>query len=383
MEKLAITPDENGYSVSEASGAILYADLDGGPGRSRLDEISGTRLVNVTWSGSKTRYLNVRTFLNNNVALNCPQFLMNLIIDDYNYKEYTCNIIQDSINTLTPSDQIWSISVQLEVIPRSDETVDWPDPISDGNDEAPYITVNPGQGAPNVDGYFVITVDEEATVTMECHAIGSAPITYNWYKVLHSNPPLLVQSSTSRTYTTPSLQVSDSGSIWYCVASNQYGDTTSYLAMIVVHRLYVNPRYIRVTALSSRTTSDTTDVILQRINSGSYFIGFYKKGVLKRQDASPVSIISNGFNVNNTSFGTGEFAIFASGNITSGSGRLLDTPFSAGVNDKIDEIRFGYQSSGRSYKLEIIDNDLTVLATIVTPIGTGSGTISTLHFSFP
>ncbi len=126
MEKLDSKPDETGYSVSENASALAFVELEGGPGRYRLDELDGCRIVTLQWSGSKERFKYVRDFLTKNVALNCPQFLMDLIIHQSSYKEYVCNVIPDSIRQSTPKGISWTISASFEVLPRDDENNNWP-----------------------------------------------------------------------------------------------------------------------------------------------------------------------------------------------------------------------------------------------------------------
>lgn len=121
MEKLLTTPDENGYVIAENKTVVSSQDLDGGLPRSRLDEIGGTRIITLAWSGSKKRYNTVKKFLQDNVGENCPQFLMDLIVSNGSYQEYVCNVIADSINISAVSNLSWSINANFEVIPRDDE----------------------------------------------------------------------------------------------------------------------------------------------------------------------------------------------------------------------------------------------------------------------
>lgn len=134
MEKLLEPPDEDGYSVRENSATLLYTDLDGGPGRTRLDVIGGARLVTLQWSGGKQRWKTVKDFFSSNVALNCPLFLMDLMIDDAVYQEYRCNIIPQSINSKGPIGLGYSISAQFEVLPIETLRIVLPDEPDPGNE---------------------------------------------------------------------------------------------------------------------------------------------------------------------------------------------------------------------------------------------------------
>lgn len=130
IQTLLERPDETGYAVSENQDSILNADLDGGPPRTRRDVIGGGRIVTVQWSGQAKRWQSIRNFFIQNVALNCPQFYLGLIIASSEYESYLCNLIPGSIKTSTPVGQYWVIQATLEVAPLSSELSGWP---SDGN----------------------------------------------------------------------------------------------------------------------------------------------------------------------------------------------------------------------------------------------------------
>lgn len=126
-------PDENGYSVIESSTALLNAELDGGSPRTRLDEIGGSRLVNLQWSGQAKRFQTIRDFFRQNVALNCPQFALGLIIDTAEYRQFLCNLIPGSVKVSTPVGIYWVIQAQLEVQPDDNEIDFWPGGGGGGN----------------------------------------------------------------------------------------------------------------------------------------------------------------------------------------------------------------------------------------------------------
>lgn len=126
MEKLLEAPDESGYSVKENATAVSSQSLDGGMPRTRLDEIGGSRIISLQWSGSKKRYNTVRQFLNDNLGLGCPQFAMDLVIATGDYQEYVCNVLPDTINAAPSSNLAWMITAQFEVLPRDDEPIGIP-----------------------------------------------------------------------------------------------------------------------------------------------------------------------------------------------------------------------------------------------------------------
>lgn len=126
IQTLAETPDETGYAVVENQDSLLNADLDGGPPRTRLDVIGGGRIITVQWSGQAKRWQKVRDFLNQNVALNCPKFNLDLIIETADYQTYQCNVVPGSIKSSTPVGRYWVVQATLDVSPLDYAAIDWP-----------------------------------------------------------------------------------------------------------------------------------------------------------------------------------------------------------------------------------------------------------------
>jgi len=121
IQKLLEKPDESGYAVTEYQNSLASANVDGGMPRTRLDEIGAGRFITVKWSGQPKRFQKVRDFFTQNLALNCPQFKLDLIVSDSGYDEYLCRILPNTIKTATPVGLYWVIQVTLEVAPRDDE----------------------------------------------------------------------------------------------------------------------------------------------------------------------------------------------------------------------------------------------------------------------
>lgn len=126
MEKLLLKPDETGYQLTENQNSLGVVELNGGADFTRLDVIDGSRFVTLQWSGQPKRFKTVRDFFNLNLALNCPQFLIDLLIGDDIYTEYICNLIPDSVKTLQPAGINWIISATFEVQSLETEVVTFP-----------------------------------------------------------------------------------------------------------------------------------------------------------------------------------------------------------------------------------------------------------------
>ncbi len=73
------------------------------------------------------------------------------------------------------------------------------------------------------------TVREHQLATFSVNAIGSQPISYQWYR---NN--VLVLGATQTTYVTPQASLADEGAEFHCVVSNPYGVATSNTAILHV-----------------------------------------------------------------------------------------------------------------------------------------------------
>lgn len=199
MLKLLEPPDEDGYSVQENSSAIQYVDLDGGPGRSRLDQIGSARIVSLQWSGGKQRWKTVKDFFTANVALNCPLFLMDLMIDDAIYQEYRCNVIPKSVNTKGPIGLSYFISAQFEVLPTetgapvATASIGWTlvnvDPNTSPNYPY-YVHSNSGSIQTNIGTQYLFA---GLVGTGSSYITGNILWVYNWSAISGSAAPRLLR----------------------------------------------------------------------------------------------------------------------------------------------------------------------------------------------
>ncbi len=81
------------------------------------------------------------------------------------------------------------------------------------------------------------TADEKQTVTFTVAAEGPAPITYQWQTFDGQGTWEDVSGATDLSYTTPELEVSDSGSLYRCIASNATNSDTSTAAVLNVETI--------------------------------------------------------------------------------------------------------------------------------------------------
>ncbi|NLT50196.1 MAG: hypothetical protein GXX85_04685, partial [Ignavibacteria bacterium] len=104
-------------------------------------------------------------------------------------------------------------------------------------DNPPVITVQPAS----------VTVNEGETAAFNIAAKGAGLLSYQWQKNGTDTP-----SATENEYTTPATVISDSGSIFKCVVTNQFGSVTSNEAVLSVIQpgtdttsvnLVYNPRF--------------------------------------------------------------------------------------------------------------------------------------------
>ena len=102
------------------------------------------------------------------------------------------------------------------------------DPMAPGSPSAtaPAITTQPGNAA--------VTVGTTATFTVV--ATGSAPLSYQWQK-----NGTAIMGATSATYTTPTVQLTDDGTMFAVVVTNSTGSATSSSAKLSVTAVSATP----------------------------------------------------------------------------------------------------------------------------------------------
>lgn len=375
MEKLAVTPDEDGFSIQPNQQPIVSIPLDGGFDRTQLDEIGGCYRVSLQFAGSYKRVKEVRDFVNKNLGLNCPQFLMDLPITSFVFKEHKCNIIPQSISQINPKGITYGIRFDISVEPRSDENNDWPILGCETSDNAPYITRQPGNGPQGEAQYAYITIDEDAPFSISCNAIGTVPLTFTWFKINNgSDPtPIQVQTGTSNVLAFPAgLQPSDSGKIYYVVVSNAFGTVTSLKAQVIVRQIYAVVEFVKVTALAANTAPAAASCDVTVGPTTYAHITGMKNGVFaENYTLNNNSAIPNNWNYGNASGFNGIGT--TNGSVSNGSARL----FTRVSPQKINGIRLAGFAFCNA-KIEFIDGNLNTLLTLVN-VGSSFTEYLTIH----
>lgn len=115
MYKLTLAPDQSGYAAAEGAKQV-YNRLDGGSGRTRRDYLNGVYKVDVQWTATEDDYLYLQTFHRVTMEGSEP-FLMDLLLTDYQLKEYECRFIPGTWRLTTVKGQSYIVKAQLEVNP--------------------------------------------------------------------------------------------------------------------------------------------------------------------------------------------------------------------------------------------------------------------------
>ncbi len=91
-----------------------------------------------------------------------------------------------------------------------------------------------------------ITINEADSATFSVIALGSAPLTYKWFR----NNTLITNATGSR-YTIHNAAVSDSGAPFHCIVSNDVGHDTSEVALLHVKNINFVPKWSPATFADS------------------------------------------------------------------------------------------------------------------------------------
>lgn len=116
MDKLYLRPESSDYAVGP-SNAFLQTKLDGGASRFRKDRTGNARLVEVSWLCDREQYDYLESFFDTTIDEGSLPFLIDLIIEKSELKEYTAHFIPDSKQLDGIQGFAYSVSAQLEVLP--------------------------------------------------------------------------------------------------------------------------------------------------------------------------------------------------------------------------------------------------------------------------
>lgn len=114
MYKLALPPDQSGYSVAVGE-ELVSTKLDGGASRSRLDILNASSTVSCSWTVGPENYKYLRQFYVVNVKNGGEQFTIDLILDDYIPTEYKAKFVANSWGLQSQRGHTYTVSAQLEI----------------------------------------------------------------------------------------------------------------------------------------------------------------------------------------------------------------------------------------------------------------------------
>jgi len=114
MHKLIVSPDRASYSVTDGT-EVLRVELDGGAGRYRRDILGASYTVDVSWILRTTQYKYLRSFFTGILGRGSSPFLIDLIIDSSDLREYTAHFVPDSMKLTAQEGEAYFVSAKLEV----------------------------------------------------------------------------------------------------------------------------------------------------------------------------------------------------------------------------------------------------------------------------
>jgi hypothetical protein len=121
MAKLNLRPmqDNYGFSLPEESIATV---LKGGKPRIRQDVIGAWKVLDVSWFVDKGDYNYFMAFYRNTIKHGSLPFTIDLIMDDFEIKEYTVQLVPGSLSIGTMRGFTQVITAQLYVQPLPEDS---------------------------------------------------------------------------------------------------------------------------------------------------------------------------------------------------------------------------------------------------------------------
>jgi hypothetical protein len=120
MAKLPISPERASYTAQDGQ-EFIRVQLDGGRGFYRKTKEKATARVQVQWALREIEYAVLRAFFRNETLRGSTTFTMDLILEDNELAELTCNFIAPpSLSGI--SGDVYYVSAELEVTPPAENT---------------------------------------------------------------------------------------------------------------------------------------------------------------------------------------------------------------------------------------------------------------------
>jgi len=126
VAKLTLNPISASYTFAEPA-QTLHQSLPGGMPRQRADMVGGmSRLISATFVCGQTEYEYLVQFVRQNIADDCPQIQIDLLITDSGLLEFNAYIVPDTFALDSIDGITFTCSLQFQVIPLDTESITWP-----------------------------------------------------------------------------------------------------------------------------------------------------------------------------------------------------------------------------------------------------------------
>ena len=123
LPKFPFCPLQAGYAFDLADG-ILSSGLDGGPSFRRLDTTGNPFVVDVSWALVRTEYDMFMGYVRNWIRSGGDPFLIDLILEGSEMVEHQASFIPKSIKLASKNGGVFTVTAQLEVLPKFVSTCD-------------------------------------------------------------------------------------------------------------------------------------------------------------------------------------------------------------------------------------------------------------------
>lgn len=118
MMKLAITPDQENYTASDAED-VISTKVGGGPPRMRMDLLNSETKIEVQWTLNPAEYQYIRAFYNY-IHKGADSFLMDLLLESPTLAEYVVRIIPGTWKLTSVKGTTFKVKCTLSVAPNTD-----------------------------------------------------------------------------------------------------------------------------------------------------------------------------------------------------------------------------------------------------------------------
>lgn len=119
MEKFNYTPNSAFYTARDGN-TVVGTELDGGLGRYRQDQLNASHKVQCQWVLESKEDFRLWRYFYRGVALSgASRFLMDLVIDDGEIEEFTCNFVPGTYSLDSINGPVHTVSSEIEVKPNA------------------------------------------------------------------------------------------------------------------------------------------------------------------------------------------------------------------------------------------------------------------------